>query len=210
MLVPVDPGGLFEALMNGLAQVPSALIAAALLAGPTAIWLIARFLNPPDVAKRDEGGLEELLWVCQACRSINEIRIPSCYRCHRLRAGEHAAHVEPVVPVAEPAPTPARPGVGIAVGPGVPVLEPGESWIEREVARVSREVDDDGVGPEEEVLAADVASLAYEPVILEPRVVASSGPNGSKPAPPRARRKPPAAADTGAAKPKRPRKIGSG
>jgi hypothetical protein len=207
MLVPVDPGGLFEALMNGLAQVPSALIAAALLAGPTAIWLIARFLNPPDVAKRDEGGLEELLWVCQACRSINEIRIATCYRCHRLRAGEHAADV---APVAEPAPTMAPPGVGIAVGPGVPVLEPGESWIEREVARASREVDDDGVGPEEEVLAADVASLAYEPVILEPRVTASSGLNGAKPAAPRARRKQPAAADTGAAKPKRPRKTGSG
>jgi hypothetical protein len=207
MLVPVDPVGLFEALMNGLAQVPSALIAAALLAGPTAIWLIARFLNPPDVAKRDEGGLEELLWVCQACRSINELRIPSCYRCHRMRAGEHAAHV---APVAEPAPTLARPGVGIAVGPGAPVREPGESWIDREVARASREVDDNGVGPEEEVLAADVASLAYEPVILEPRVTASSGHNGSKPAAPRARRKPPAAVDTGAAKPKRPRKTGSG
>jgi len=200
----VDPSGLFEAVMSGLAQVPSAVIAAALIAGPTAIWLIARFLNPPDIAKRDEGGLEELLWVCPACRSINELRIASCYRCHRLRAGEHAA------PVAEPAPTWAGPGVGIAVGPGAPVLEPGESWIEREVTRASREVDDDGVGPEEEVLAAEVASLAYEPVILEPSVKASGRPVGSKPAAPRARRKPPAAADAGAAKPKRTRKTGSG
>jgi len=203
----VDPSGLFEAVMSGLAQVPSAVIAAALIAGPTAIWLIARFLNPPDLAKRDDGGLDELLWVCPACRSINELRIASCYRCHHLRAGEHGAHV---APVAEPAPTWAPPGVGIAVGPGVPVLEPGESWIEREVARASREVDDDGVGPEEEVLAAEVASLAYEPVVLEPRVTASSRSNGSKPAAPRARRKPPAATDTGPAKPKRTRKAGSG
>jgi hypothetical protein len=200
----VDPSGLFEAVMSGLAQVPSAVIAAALIAGPTAIWIIFRFLNPPDVAKRDDMGLEELLWVCPACRSINEDRLPSCYRCHRLRAGDHG----PLV--AEPAPTGAGPGVGIAVGPGAPMLEPGESWIEVEVARASREVDDNGVGPEEEELAAEVAALAYEPVILEPRVTASGRPAAPKPAAPRARRKPPAAADTGAAKPKRPRKTGSG
>jgi hypothetical protein len=207
----VDPSGLIEAVMSGLAQVPSAVIAAALIAGPTAIWLIVRFLNPPDVAKRDDGGLEELLWVCPACRSINEDRIPSCYRCHRLRAGDHGAHV---APVAEPEPAPAGPGVGIAVGPGLRVLEPGESWIEREVARASSEVDDDGVEPddeaEEEVVAAEVAALAYEPVILEPRVTASGRPADSKPAATRARRKPPAAADAGAAKPKRARKTGSG
>jgi hypothetical protein len=200
----VDPSGLFEAVMSGLAQVPSAVIAAALIAGPTAIWLIVRFLNPPDVAKRDEGGLEELLWVCPACRSINEDRIANCYRCHRLRSGEGVAVV------AEPAPAPSGPGVGIAVGPG-PALETGESWIEREVARASREVDDDdGVGPEEEVLEDELASLAYEPVILEPLVKASGRPAGSKPATQRARRKPAATAEAGAAKPKRTRKTGSG
>jgi hypothetical protein len=202
----VDPSGLFEAVMSGLAQVPSAVIAAALIAGPTAIWLVFRFLNPPDVAKRDEGGLEELLWVCPACRSINEDRIASCYRCHRLRSGEGVAVV------AEPAPAPSAPGVGIAVGPGAPALVPGESWIEVEVARASREVDNNGVGPEpeEEAVAAELASLAYEPVILEPLVKASGRPAGSKPAPQRARRKPAAAADAGAAKPRRTRKTESG
>jgi hypothetical protein len=200
----VDPSALFEAVMSGLAQVPSAVIAAALIAGPTAIWIILRFLNPPDVAKRDDMGLEELLWVCPACRSINEDRLPSCYRCHRLRAGEHG----PLV--AEPASTGAGPGVGIAVGPGAPVLEPGESWIEVEVARASREVDGNGVGPEEEELAAEVAALAYEPVILEPRVTASDRPAAPKPVAQRARRKPPTAADGGAPKPKRTRKTGSG
>jgi hypothetical protein len=203
----VDPSALFEAVMSGLAQVPSAVIAAVLIAGPTAIWLIARFLSPPDVAKRDDMGLEELLWVCPACRSINEDRIPGCYRCHRLRAGEHAPLV---APVAEPAPTWTGPGVGIAVGPGAPALKPGESWIEVEVARASREVDDNGVGPEKEELAAEVAALAYEPVILEPRVTPSGRPAAPRPVAQRARRKPPAAADTGAAKPKRTRKTGSG
>jgi hypothetical protein len=201
MLVPVDPNGLFEALMSGLAKVPSALIAAALLAGPTAIWLIARFVNPPDLATRDDMALEELLWVCPTCRSINEDRIASCYRCHRHRADES------VPLVIETTPTWAGPGVGIAVGPGAPALGPGASWIDREVARASREVDD-GVASEEEVLAAELAQLAFEPVVLEPRVKASSGrPSASTPAGRRAQRKPPAVDD---AKPKRTRKTGLG
>jgi hypothetical protein len=199
----IDPSALFEAVMSGLAQVPSAVIAAALIAGPTAIWLIARFLNPPDVATRDDGGLEELLWVCQACRSINEDRLASCYRCHRLRTGEGA----PLA--AEPAPTRLAPGVGIAVGPGRPVLAPADAWIEREVARASDAVDDGGQPAEERDLpAAEPASLTFEAVILEPRVKASSRPGGaSEPAVRRARRKP---AGTGETKPKRERKTGTG
>jgi hypothetical protein len=211
MLVPVDPGGLFEALMNGLAQVPSALIAAALLAGPTAIWLIARFVNPPDLATRDELALEELLWVCPNCRSINEDRMASCYRCH----GQRAAESIPLI--IERAPTFAGPGVGIAVGPGTPAPEHEESWIEREVARASMEVEDDVAWEEEEeeeeeeeVLTAELALLAYEAVVLEPRVKASGRPAASKPAAKRTRRKPPAATDAGAAKPRRARKTGSG
>jgi hypothetical protein len=203
MPVSVDPAGLFEALMSGLAQVPSALIAAALLAGPTAIWLIARFVNPPDLATPDDMALEELLWVCPHCRSINEDRIASCYRCHRLRADES------VPLVIETAPTWAGPGVGIAVGPGAPTAAPGESWIKREVARASREVGENGVASEEEVLAAELAALAHEPVVLEARVKASSRPSKSKPAAQRGRRKP-FDADAGAAKPKRARKTGSG
>jgi hypothetical protein len=197
----IDPSAFFEAVMSGLAQVPSAVIAAALIAGPTAIWLIARFLNPPDVATRDEGGLEELLWVCPACRSINEDRIASCYRCHRLRTGEGAPHV------AETAPAPSAPGVGIAVGPGKPVLAPADTWIEREVARASGAVDD-GRQPAKEHLPAEPASLTFEPVILEPRVKSSGRPGGApEPVVRRARRKPPG---TGETKPKRERKTGTG
>ena len=189
--------------MNGLAQVPSAVIAAALIAGPTAIWLLARFLNPPDVAKRDDGGLEELLWVCQACRSINELRIANCYRCHRLRTGEG------VRLVAEPAPPRPAPGVGIAVGPGRPVLAPDNAWIEREVARASDAVDDDEQPIEVGPPAAEPASLMFEAVILEPRVKASSRPGAPEPVPVvrRARRK---SLGAGGTKPKPERKTGTG
>jgi hypothetical protein len=199
--MPVDPTGLFEAVMSGLAQVPSAVIAAALIAGPTAIWLIARFLNPPDVATRDEGGLEELLWVCPACRSINEDRIASCYRCPRLRTGEG------VPLVAEPAPTRPAPGVGIAVGPGRPVLASDNAWVEQEVARASNAVDDGGQPEKEDVPAGEPAALTFEAVILEPRVKASGRPGASEPTVRRTRRKPPGTSET---KPKRERKTGTG
>ena len=201
--MPVDPSALIEAVMSGLAQVPSAVIAAALIAGPTAIWLVARFLNPPDVAKRDDGGLEELLWVCQSCRSINELRIANCYRCHRARSGEGVPLVD------EPEPPRLAPGVGIAVGPGRPVLAPANEWIELEVTRASDAVDDGEEPVEVGPPAAGPASLMFEAVILEPRVKASSRPSAPEPVPVvrRARRK---SSSAGGTKPKPERKTGTG
>ncbi len=198
--MPVDLAGLYEAFMTGLATVPSALIAAALLAGPTAVWLIARFVNPPDAAMTEELVLEELHWVCPHCRSINEDRIASCYRCHRLRADES------VPLVIETAPTRSGPGVGIAVGPGAPMLAPDRSWIEREVARASDAVGD-ALPPEEDLLAAESVSLTFEPIILEPSVKASGHSGAAQPPRRRARRKPQGTDDS---HPKRARKTGSG
>lgn len=198
--MPIDLVGIYEAVMSGLGEVPSALIAAALLAGPTAIWLIARFVNPPDIGVTEELAFEELLWVCAKCRSINEDRVASCYRCHQLRADES------IPLVIETAPTRFGPGVGIAVGPGVPLLAPVESWIEREVARASDAVDGD-VEPEGDLVAAELAPLTFEPVILEPRVKVSGRPSAAKPAGRRGRRKPQGASE---ANPKRTRKTGSG
>ena len=197
--MPIDLAGLYEALMSGLGTVPSALIAATLLAGPTAVWLIARFVNPPDLGTAEELALAELLWVCPHCKSINEDRIASCYRCHQRRADES------IPLVIETAFTRLGPGVGIAVGPGAPQIAPDRSWIEREVARASDSVDR-AVEPAEELSAAELASLTYEPVILEPRVRASGRPGAAESAGRRTRRKPPG----GDASPKRARKTGSG
>lgn len=199
--MPIDLAGPYEAMMSGLGTVPSALIAAVLLAGPTAVWLIARFLNPPDIGMTEEVALEEPLWVCPHCRSINEDRIASCYRCHKLRADESG----PLV--IETAPTRSSPGVGIAVGPGAPQVAPDRSWIELDLARASDSVDDvdDALEPPEDISAAELVSLTFEPVILEARVKAAGRPGAAEPAGRRIRRKRPG---SGESIPKRARKTG--
>lgn len=130
--MPFDWNGVFEAIANGVSKLPSALIAAILLGGPTAIWIIARFVNPPDFAKRDEAVLVDLLWVCDSCRSINEDRLDHCYRCQTARSGEGTPLV---VAVGRDAP----PGIGVAVGPGMPLeLGAAASWLAAELASASR------------------------------------------------------------------------
>ena len=123
----VDLNALIDAIVSGISRLPSALVAGLLLAGPTVIWLIARFTNPPDPGKRAVAG-ETLLWVCEACRSINDHVVDNCYRCHRPRGAESGAIVV----------EPGRirvPGVGIAVGPGVPSPQPtASSWLSAEPA----------------------------------------------------------------------------
>jgi hypothetical protein len=48
--MPVDPSVLFNDILDGLSKIPPGLFAAIILGGPTAIWLILRFSNPPDEA----------------------------------------------------------------------------------------------------------------------------------------------------------------
>jgi hypothetical protein len=50
--MPVDPSVLFNDILDGLSKIPLGLFAAIILGGPTAIWLIVRFSNPPDEASR--------------------------------------------------------------------------------------------------------------------------------------------------------------
>lgn len=152
----MDPSGLFEALTNGISKLPSALIAAALLGGPTAIWLVIRFTNPSDVAKRDEVVLENLLWICASCRSINEDRLSHCYRCHRTRAVESV----PLIIDARPR---SGAGVGIPVGPGLPgQSQTANTWL--------------GLEPPAPTLPADAAATP-DPIVVKPRVKVSSREN---------------------------------
>jgi hypothetical protein len=152
--MPVDPSGLLDAISNVVSQIPTGLLVAVFLVGPTAIWLIARFANPSEPAKRVKTVPENMLWVCASCRSINDDRAARCYRCHGSRADE------------------SMPGVGIAVGPGLPAGgQTAYSWVGAEVTGAARPTGD-GFEPEETVVPAKPTStfepLALEPLALEP------------------------------------------
>jgi hypothetical protein len=169
----VDPNGLFDAILRGLERLPYALIAVVLLGGPTAVWLIARFISPPDAATPEYTGLEILLWVCPSCRSLNDDRLEACYACHRLRPAEDAGMFEPAHRNA--------PGVGIPVGPGRPSHQPiSPSWLGGDLESASH-VEYEEPEPAE-AITPDETVDAFEPRIVEPLMKVSGRPSGSQPA----------------------------
>jgi hypothetical protein len=178
----VDPTGLFEAILRGLERLPYALIAVVLLGGPTAVWIIARLINPPDSATAEYMGLETLLWVCPSCRSLNEDRLEACYACHRLRPAEDTGTFEPAHRDG--------PGVGVPVGPGRPTHQPiPASWLGGDI-RGATGLDYDE-GEPDEAFAPDEEEDAFEPRVVEPAMKASRRPSGSAPAKrPRSAKKP--------------------
>jgi hypothetical protein len=207
--MPVDPVALLNAILDGLSKIPPGILAAILLGGPTAIWLILQFGNPPEARTTVAQVSEELLWVCVACRSINKDLRDNCYRCHRLKTDES----EPTAPgVARPPLAAPRIGIGIAVGPGRPFERPmADSWLGLEpvvpVAAANAadeplatgadggrqpepepglqpppEAAQDDEDDEDEELDA-VNSLLFDPVILEPRVKVSARPPASQATP---------------------------
>jgi hypothetical protein len=78
--VPLDPADILAQLQRMVALVPGALLAIVILAGPTATWLLYRFVVQPR-ARRFGGSRGPLLWICTDCRSANEVRLSRCYRC---------------------------------------------------------------------------------------------------------------------------------
>jgi hypothetical protein len=209
--MPVDPTALVHAILEGLSKVPPGLFAAILLGGPTAVWLIIRFGQPADGRRHDATAMDEFLWVCGWCRSINEANRDSCYSCHRSRVGQDQAGVAApeLMPITPPRPWIA-PGVGVAVGPGRPAQpQASGSWLGAEAVGAGRpEVEPSAPAGEPGAPAAaapmpgTTAGPAYdtsradaddapatpdprllEPMILEPRVKVS----GRRPAAPRRR-----------------------
>ena len=71
-----------NALRAGIDVVPTVLIAIVLLGGPTAAWLLYRFVVQPRTMRaraRAAGG--SAMWVCPTCRSVNDLAQTRCYRC---------------------------------------------------------------------------------------------------------------------------------
>jgi hypothetical protein len=211
--MPFDPNALIEAISNGLPKVPSALIAAALLGGPTAIWLIVRFTRPPDVLKKVVEVPEALLWLCTSCRSMNEDRVDRCYRCHLPREVDD-------IPVVVHVGREAASRIGIQVGPSATARAPHYGWLGGEFI-VPEPKTNEPVEPDVLVAPADFVAVVeppteqtiappiepstvlpiapaieqpVEPVILEPKVKVSGRKSAAKsaagPARPRGRRKP--------------------
>jgi hypothetical protein len=167
--MPVDPTALIHAILDGLSKVPPGLFAAVLLGGPTAVWLIIRFGQPAEGRRHDATAMDEFLWVCTSCRSINEDARDRCYSCHRSRFGQDQAGLAGPAPTPLTAPRPwIAPGVGVAVGPGRPAQpQASGSWLGAEAVGAGR--------PEIEpsVLTAERGSPA--PVLAEPVPDANPG-----------------------------------
>ena len=168
--MPFDPNGLIESISNGLPRVPSALIAAALLGGPTAIWLIVRFTRPRDVPKKVVEVPETLLWLCTSCRSMNEDRVDRCYRCHIPREADD-------IPVVVHVGREAASRIGIQVGPAVPGREHGYGWLGGEFVvptpDANEPVEAGGVAaPADFVAVVDSPAERTNAATIEPPVVA--------------------------------------
>jgi hypothetical protein len=83
--MPIDLSGFAESLGRGFSEIPPIAIALGLLAGPTVAMVGYRLIG---VARRMQIQPEigaAPFWVCQQCRSVNELRLSRCYRCTSKR-----------------------------------------------------------------------------------------------------------------------------
>lgn len=113
-----------RSLETGIAMLPSAMIAVILLAGPTAVWLLYRFVVAPRTSRYRHTGIGAM-WVCPDCRSVNELRISQCYRCDYVADDAELHVIDPQLdaPVPLAAPMTAV-TTAVAVGPGRPDPSP--------------------------------------------------------------------------------------
>ena len=137
MSVQVEIEYWFNALRAGIGLVPPVLIAIVLLGGPTAGWLLYRFVVQPRTRRRFGRSDAASMWVCPNCRSVNELRMRRCYRCDALpdEAEIEVIDARPTGPVRL---TPVGPGLDLG-GPSTPRPRPisrieraEEVWVEDE------------------------------------------------------------------------------
>jgi hypothetical protein len=100
---------------------PSAIIAAVLLGGPTAGWLLYRFVVQPRSTRYRAVDSAAVMWVCTGCRSVNELRADHCYRCDRVPDEADLHIIDPnlgmPIPMHLPMPS-ATATTRVPVGPG--------------------------------------------------------------------------------------------
>jgi hypothetical protein len=81
--VQVDIDYWINSLRAGIDVVPTVLIAIVLLGGPTAAWLLYRFVVQPRSMRARAAAVVggAAMWVCPTCRSVNDLAQTRCYRC---------------------------------------------------------------------------------------------------------------------------------
>lgn len=120
----IDPVG---AISSAFENAPMVAITAALLIGPTLIYVILRMTFSREKSRPTSSG--RMLWACPQCSSVNESINDRCYTCRfEPRAEDDVTIIDPqtgrpITPVVKPwtvrtaqAAAPTRPAV--AVGPG--------------------------------------------------------------------------------------------
>lgn len=76
----IEPTDVIENVQRNLSLMPPAILAIIFLAGPTVAWLLYRFVVQPRTRRYAADG-SDLLWICDQCRSANEVRSSRCYSC---------------------------------------------------------------------------------------------------------------------------------
>lgn len=112
-------GQLIETIRAGVGAVPPVIVAIVLLGGPTAGWLLYRFVVQPRTMRMRMRGLDpSAMWACANCRSVNALRLSRCYRCDALPLeGElEVVDTHPAGPIRL---APVGPGLDLG-GPGPP------------------------------------------------------------------------------------------
>src|SRR5262249_46250653 len=83
--MPIDLDSSLAAFARGLELIPRVIIAPLLLAGPTLLWLLYRFLVRPGTFRQRHEAPDVTVWVCGACASLTPVDQLLCYRCRAER-----------------------------------------------------------------------------------------------------------------------------
>lgn len=164
--MPIELTDAFDDLQRSLRLVPPAILAIVFLAGPTAAWILYRLMIAQPQMRRRAADGSDLLWICERCRSANEIRSSRCYRCAMERDetvgalkivdGEAIVTLDPddgdpAYPLGQPVTAAATARPPVAVGPGRSRPEPASETVEPVGERRRRSV---AVGPGKDASSA--------------------------------------------------------
>jgi hypothetical protein len=177
--VQVDFEHWITALRAGIGLVPPVLIAIVLLGGPTAGWLLYRFVVQPR-AKRLGSMDASAMWVCPNCRSVNEMRMARCYRCDASPADEDLEVIDahPTRPIRL---TPVGPGLDLG-GPSTPEHRPisrieraEDVWVEDETLEALQAKQDRAALPDVAAMT-EVAEASHGRRVARPPTPVPVGP----------------------------------